>query len=57
MVAFIDTFLSYLMVFVIIVALVIIALVLGVKIRHAKDAKAGVQSPNETADDSVKAAE
>lgn len=40
MVSFVNAFLSYLLVFVVIVALVIISLVLGVKIRHAKDAKA-----------------
>lgn len=54
MVAFINTFLSYLMVFVIIVALVVISLVLGVKIRHAKDAKSGVASAELTTEDGAK---
>ncbi len=50
MIVFINTFLSYLLVFVVIVALVVISLVLGVKIRHAKDAKKALTEQTQSAD-------
>jgi hypothetical protein len=44
LILFINAFLSYLLCFVFIIALVIIACVIGVKWRKSKDAKAALQS-------------
>lgn len=40
LILFVNAFLSYLLVFVLIVALVIVACIIGVKWRKSKDAKA-----------------
>lgn len=42
LILFVNAFLSYLLVFVLIVALVIVACVIGVKWRKSKDAKAAL---------------
>ncbi|MCM1162227.1 MAG: hypothetical protein NC412_13535 [Roseburia sp.] len=39
LILFLNSFLSYLLLFVIMIALVVIACVIGVKLRKAKDAK------------------
>lgn len=52
LILFVNAFLSYLLIFVLIVALVIVACIIGVKWRKSKDAKAaletGVQEQAET---------
>ena len=45
---FLNSFLSYLLVAVIIVALVVIACIIGVKWRKSKDAKAALNTEAET---------
>lgn len=44
LILFVNAFLSYLLVFVFIVAVVVVACVIGVKWRKSKDAKAVVQT-------------
>ena len=44
LILFVNAFLSYLLVFVFIVAVVVVACVIGVKWRKSKDAKAAVQA-------------
>lgn len=44
LILFVNAFLSYLLVFVFIVAVVVVACVIGVKWRKSKDAKAAVQT-------------
>ncbi len=44
LILFVNAFLSYLLVFVLIVALVIVACVIGVKWRKSKDAKAALET-------------
>lgn len=41
LILFINAFFSYLLVFVVIIILVIVAILIGVRLRKAKDAKAG----------------
>ena len=48
LILFLNSFLSYLLLFVIIVALVIIACIIGVKWRKSKDAKAALNTEVET---------
>ncbi|MGN0307190.1 MAG: hypothetical protein ACI4DN_03125 [Lachnospiraceae bacterium] len=43
MIAFINTFLSYLLLFLIIVVLAIIAVFIGIRLRKNKDAKSAVE--------------
>lgn len=45
LILFVNSFLSYLLLFVLIVALVIVACVIGVKWRKSKDAKAALETP------------
>lgn len=52
---FINAFLSYLLVFALIVVLVIAACVIGVKWRKSKDAKAALADGVDTVDGSSKA--
>lgn len=52
---FLNAFLSYLLCFVLIVALVIVACVIGVKWRKSKDAKAALETQTDTADGSTTA--
>lgn len=47
-VLFLNAFLSYLLVFVIFAAVVIVALICGIKLRGAKNAKAGISEVEET---------
>ncbi len=44
LILFVNAFLSYLLVFVFIVAVVVVACIIGVKWRKSKDAKAAVQT-------------
>ena len=44
LILFVNAFLSYLLVFVFIVAVVVVACVFGVKWRNSKDAKSAAQS-------------
>ena len=57
LILFVNAFLSYLLIFVIIIALVIVACIIGVKWRKSKDAKAalatGVQEQAETVEDNT----
>jgi hypothetical protein len=55
LILFINAFLSYLLCFVFIIALVIVACVIGVKWRKSKDAKAALQSEEAEADSAGKA--
>jgi predicted membrane protein len=55
LILFINAFLSYLLCFVFIIALVIVACVIGVKWRKSKDAKAALQSEEVEADSAGKA--
>ena len=48
LILFLNAFLSYLLLFVIIVALVIIACIIGVKWRKSKDAKAALNTDTQT---------
>ena len=50
LILFLNSFLSYLLLFVIIVALVIIACIIGVKWRKSKDAKAALNTDTQTAE-------
>ena len=50
LILFLNAFLSYLLLFVIIVALVIIACIIGVKWRKSKDAKAALNTDTQTAE-------
>ena len=50
LILFVNSFLSYLMIFVLIIALVIVACVIGVKWRKSKDAKAAAESTEMKAD-------
>lgn len=49
LILFVNAFLSYLLCFVFIVALVIVACVIGVKWRKSKDAKAASEAQTDTA--------
>ena len=57
LILFVNSFLSYLLLFVLVVALVIVACIIGVKWRKSKDAKAalatGVQEQAETVEDNT----
>lgn len=55
LILFINSFLSYLLLFALIVALVIVACVIGVKWRKSKDAKAASETQADTADGSTTA--
>lgn len=55
LILFLNSFLSYLLLFVLIVALVIVACVIGVKWRKNKDAKAALETPTDAADGSTTA--
>lgn len=44
LILFVNAFLSYLLIFVLIVALVIVACIIGVKWRKSKDAKAALEA-------------
>lgn len=44
LILFVNAFLSYLMVFVFIIAVVVVACIIGVKWRKSKDAKAAVEA-------------
>lgn len=48
LILFVNAFLSYLLIFVLIVALVVVACIIGVKWRKSKDAKAGVNGDGQT---------
>ena len=50
LILFVNSFLSYLLQFVLIVALVIVACVIGVKWRKSKDAKAAAETQDDVAD-------
>lgn len=50
LILFVNAFLSYLLLFVLIVALVIVACVIGVKWRKSKDAKAALEAQDDVAD-------
>ena len=55
LILFINSFLSYLLLFALIVVLVIVACVIGVKWRKSKDAKAALETQTDTADGSTTA--
>lgn len=55
LILFVNAFLSYLLCFLLIVALVIVACVIGVKWRKSKDAKAAAEAHTDTADGSTTA--
>ncbi|MDE5717093.1 MAG: hypothetical protein K2I53_05655 [Lachnospiraceae bacterium] len=55
LILFVNSFLSYLLLFVLIVALVIVACVIGVKCRKSKDAKAALETPADATDGSTTA--
>lgn len=55
LILFINSLLSYLLLFVLIVALVIVACVIGVKWRKSKDAKAALDTQADAADGSTTA--
>lgn len=48
LILFVNAFLSYLLIFVLIVALVIVACIIGVKWRKSKDAKAALSGDGQT---------
>ena len=50
LILFLNSFFSYLLLFVIIVALVIVACIIGVKWRKSKDAKAALNTDTQTAE-------
>ncbi|MBO5473221.1 MAG: hypothetical protein J6A08_05480 [Lachnospiraceae bacterium] len=56
LILFLNSFLSYLLLFVLVVALVIVACVIGVKWRKSKDARAALETAEETGDASGKEA-
>ena len=51
LILFFNAFLSYLLLFVFVVALVIAACIIGVKLRKSKDAKAAAQKDADAASD------
>ncbi len=55
LILFVNAFLSYLLCFVFIVALVIVACVIGVKWRKSKDAKAAAEAQTDAAGGSTTA--
>ena len=55
LILFVNSFLSYLLLFVLVVALVIVACIIGVKWRKSKDAKAALEMQAVTADGSTTA--
>lgn len=55
LILFVNAFLSYLLCFALIVALVIVACVIGVKWRKSKDAKAALEAGSDTAGGSTSA--
>lgn len=55
LILFVNAFLSYLLCFVLIVALVIVACVIGVKWRKSKDAKAAAEAQTDAAGGSTTA--
>ena len=55
LILFVNSFLSYLLQFVLIVALVIVACVIGVKWRKSKDEKAALETQADSADGSTTA--
>lgn len=55
LILFLNSFLSYLLLFALIVVLVIVACVIGVKWRKSKDAKAALETPADAADGSTTA--
>ncbi len=55
LILFVNAFLSYLLCFILIVALVIVACVIGVKWRKSKDAKAASEAPADAAGGSTTA--
>lgn len=55
LILFVNAFLSYLLCFVLIIALVIVACVIGVKWRKSKDAKAADGAQTDAADGSTTA--
>ncbi|MDE5938873.1 MAG: hypothetical protein K2H37_07305 [Lachnospiraceae bacterium] len=55
LILFVNSFLSYLLLFVLIVALVIVACVIGVKWRKSKDAKAALETSADAVDGSTTA--
>lgn len=55
LILFLNSFLSYLLCFVFIVALVIVACVIGVKWRKSKDAKAAAEAQTDAAGGSTTA--
>ena len=57
LILFLNSFLSYLLVAVIIVALVVIACIIGVKWRKSKDAKAALGADAQTADGNTTASQ
>ena len=48
LILFVNAFLSYLLVFVLIIALVVVACIIGVKWRKSKDAKAALEAKTDT---------
>lgn len=55
LILFLNSFLSYLLLFALIVVLVAVACVIGVKWRKSKDAKAALETPADAADGSTTA--
>lgn len=55
LILFVNAFLSYLLCFILIVALVIVACVIGVKWRKSKDAKSALEAQTDAADGSTTA--
>ncbi len=55
LILFLNAFLSYLFVFVLIIAVVIVACIIGVKWRKSKDAKAALETQADSADGSTTA--
>ena len=51
LILFVNAFLSYLLLFVLVVALAIVACIIGVKLRKNKDAKAAAQKDADAASD------
>lgn len=49
LILFVNAFLSYLLIFVLIIALVVVACIIGVKWRKSKDAKAAMNNSEEAA--------
>ena len=55
LILFVNSFLSYLILFALIVVLVIVACVIGTKWRKSKDAKAALEAQTDAADGSTTA--